>query len=155
MNIFSLFVFIHVLSATVLFSSGIITAIVMVEAFIRKHPKDMALASQRVVKADWFMTLPSAITQAVTGIILVHIMHIAFSTLWVVWSIILYSLSIILWIIVVQLQIHIAELAQSAYEQRTPFPQKGWGYFKWWVALGWPTFLCFLLIFWLMVTRPI
>ncbi|CAI3940708.1 Uncharacterized membrane protein [Commensalibacter communis] len=155
MSIFSLFVFIHVLSATVLFASGIITAIVMVEAFIRKHPKDMALASQRVVKADWFMTLPSAIIQAVTGIILVHIMHIPFSTLWVVWSIILYSLSIILWIIVVQLQIHIAELAQIAHEQQIPFPQKGWSYFKWWVALGWPTFLCFLLIFWLMVTRPI
>lgn len=155
MSYFPIIVFIHVLSATILFASGIITAIVMIEAFIRKHPKDMALSSQRVVRADWYMTLPSATTQAATGIILVHLMNIPFSTLWVVWTIILYSFSIILWVIVVQLQIHIAELAQISWYQKTPFPKVGWTYFKWWVVLGWPTFFCFLIIFWLMVTRPI
>lgn len=155
MSYFFIIIFIHIMSSTILFASGIITAIIMLEAFIRKHPQDMALSSQRVVKADWLMTLPCAIIQAVTGIILLHILHISISTLWVVWTIILYSISIILWIVVVQIQLHIAELATKSWEQQKPFPQTGWFYFKWWVALGWPTFFCFLIIFWLMVTHPL
>ncbi|MDI2091246.1 DUF2269 domain-containing protein [Commensalibacter oyaizuii] len=155
MSWFNILLCFHIFSATILFASGIITAIVMVEAFIRRHPHDMAHSAQRVVKADWYMTLPCSIIQSITGIWLVHLMGIPFSTCWVLWAIILYSISMILWVIVVQLQIHIASLTQRCWNNKTPLSPVVWKYFWWWVALGWPTLLCFMAIFWLMVARPV
>ena len=57
--------YVHVLSATVLFGTGIGTAFAMIAAHVRaRHqPAVLAMVAENVVLADWLFTLPAVIVQ--------------------------------------------------------------------------------------------
>lgn len=144
---------VHVLSSTILFGAGVGSAFHMFAATLRGHVGGIVGATRNVVIADWLLTTPAAIVQPVTGIWLVHLMGVPFSTPWVAWSLGLYALAIGCWLPVLWIQLRLRDLAVAAEAAGTPLSAQWQQLFLWWVRLGAAAFVAFLLIFWLMVAK--
>ncbi len=66
----------------------------------------------------------------------------------------LFVLAGICWLPVVWLQIRVHRMADQALREGTAMPIKAQTYMRWWFVLGWPAFLAFMVIFYLMVAKP-
>jgi uncharacterized membrane protein len=146
--------FIHVLSSTLLFGTGLGSAFYMFFTNLSGDVRAIAVVSRRVVWADWLFTTPTAIIQPLTGFYLVHLAGLPFSIPWLAWSIALFILAGACWLPVVWIQIRMAALAERAVQEGTPLPRLFWRYHRTWTALGVPAFLAFLVIFYLMTVKP-
>lgn len=144
----------HVLSATLLFGTGLGTAFQMWFAHRHGDPRAIAVVARNVVLADWLFTAPSGVLQPVTGVALVLLGGHDWRQSWLLASIALYLLAGVLWLIVVWLQIRVRALAKAAVEAGTPLPEAYERCMRLWFALGWPAFIGLIVVFWLMVARP-
>lgn len=97
--------YIHILSATVLFGTGLGTAFFMSMAYFSKDIPTLTYTTKHVILADWFFTTPSVIIQPITGIWLMTMLHYSFNSLWFAWTLGLYILAGICWLVVVFIQI--------------------------------------------------
>lgn len=144
----------HILSATILFGTGIGTAFQMVWAMRGDDPATIARVAGGVVVADWCFTTPAGIAQPLTGLWLVHLTgHDPFAP-WLVTTYALYLLALACWLPVVGLQIRIRDRAAAAAAAGRPLPDTARRAYRLWFALGWPAFAALLAVFWLMSTRP-
>ena len=144
----------HVLSSTVLFGTGIGTAFQMVWAMRGRDPAVIARVAGGVVVADWLFTTPAGLIQPLTGLWLIHL---AGYDLWEPWLVVtygLYLLAFVCWAPVVGLQIRIRDLAREAAGTGAPLPDAARRAYAVWFALGWPAFLALIAVFWLMVSKP-
>lgn len=146
--------YIHILSSTILFGTGIGTASVMLYGYFLSDLRVKAAIYNYVVKVDWLFTGVTGFLQLVTGLWMVHIAHFPFATLWITGGLIGYSFTAVCWFIVVYLQIKIRNIAISALDTQTPLPPRYSIYFKWWFTLGWPAFISLLLVFYFMIMKP-
>jgi len=144
----------HILSSTVLFGTGIGTAFQMVWVMRRADPHQVAGVARGVVVADWIFTTPAGIAQPITGIWLIWLAGHDWTAPWLMVSYALYLLAFICWAPVVFLQIQVRDLAAAAVTEGLPLPKKAWTAYRIWFALGWPAFLALTLIYWLMVSKP-
>ena len=53
----------HILSATVLFGTGMGTAFFMLKAYLSANDEAMAVTTRSVVMADWIFTTPAVVMQ--------------------------------------------------------------------------------------------
>ena len=144
----------HVLSSTVLFGTGLGSAFYLYSTNRSRDVAAIAAVTRRVVHADWLFTTPTAILQPVTGAWLVHLAGFAWTSPWLLWSILLYGLAGACWLPVVWIQIRMARMAESAASSHAVLPPLFWRYHAAWTALGWPAFIAFIAIFFLMVVKP-
>ena len=144
----------HVLSATILFGTGIGTAFQMWFAHRRGEPAAVAVVARNVVLADWLFTLPAGIVQPATGILLV--LQAGFDPVasWLLATYLLYLLAFACWVPVVVLQIRVRELATAAAAAKAALPAEYHSAMLLWFVLGWPAFLALVVIFLLMVGKP-
>ncbi len=147
--------FIHVISSTILFGTGIGTASVMLYGHLTRDTRIIAAISRYVVIADWVFTSPSAIVQLLTGLWMVHLAGYSFSLLWVWGGLIGYSIAAVCWIPVVYLQMKMHAFAEHAEKFRLPLPARYHQYFKYWFCLGWPAFISLVVVFYLMTNKPL
>lgn len=145
---------IHIISSTVLFGTGIGSAFYMFMANRRKDIAAIYFATRHVVIADWLFTTPSVITQLVTGIALAHMSGYSLSEGWVLLALILYCFAGICWLPVVWMQIKMRDMAKYAYEHNADLPEQYWRMDRWWIMLGSLAFPAILVVFWLMVYKP-
>ncbi len=145
----------HVMSSTVLFGTGLGSAFYMFTTNRTRDVRAIAVVARRVVLADWLFTTPTAILQPLTGAWLVHLSGIPWSTGWVAWSLALYVLAGACWLPVVWLQIRMAQMAEEAAARGQPLPARYRRYSTLWTLLGWPAFAAFIAIFYLMVVKPV
>ena len=146
--------FIHVLSSTLLFGTGLGSAFYMFFVNRSGDVRAIAVVCRRVVWADWLFTAPTAIIQPLTGLYLAHLAGMPLSLKWLAWSIALFILAGACWLPVVWIQVRMARLAEEAVKQGTALPPLFWRYHAIWTALGVPAFIAFILIFYLMVVKP-
>ena len=144
---------IHVLSSTILFGAGVGSAFHLFAATLRRHVGGIAMATRNVVLADWLLTTTTVILQPVSGLALVHMLKLPYSTPWVAWSLGLYALAIACWLPVVVIQIRMRNVMLQAQRAGEPVPAAYDRMFHWWTGLGLAAFFVFLLIFWLMVAK--
>ena len=144
---------VHVLSSTILFGAGVGSALHLFLSTLRRETDGIATATRNVVIADWLFTTPTAILQPLTGLWLVHLAQIPFSTPWVAWSLGLYGVAIAAWLPVVWIQIRMRRVADAAEHAGAPLPPAYDRLFHWWAGLGLAALAAFLLIFWLMVAK--
>jgi uncharacterized membrane protein len=144
----------HILSSTFLFGTGIGSAWYMLFANISRDVRAIAVVSRNVVIADWLFTATTAIIQPATGFYMIHLAGYPFHSKWIMWSVALYVLAGACWLPVVWIQMRLRDLAAEAARTDTPLPPQYWRLFKTWVALGVPAFAAFIIIFWLMVAKP-
>jgi len=155
MDPFLLAKWLHILSATVLFGTGIGTAFQMVWAMRSDDPKVIAKVAGGVVMADWILTIPAGILQPVTGLWLIMLAGYDLTADWLTATYALYILAFACWLPVVRLQIQIRNLATDAAQTGRPLPDRARRAYGIWFALGWPAFGALMVIFWLMITKPV
>lgn len=138
----------HILSATVLFGTGMGTAFFMLRAYLSKNRDAMAVTTRNVVLADWVFTTPAVVVQLATGLWLTWQLGISFKSAWFIAVIGLFILVGVCWIPVVWIQIRIREII--ATNGRDADYRK---LMRVWVALGIPAFTSVLILFFLMVMK--
>lgn len=143
----------HVLSSTVLFGTGIGSAFYLLLATLGRDARAVATISGYVVITDWVFTATTAVFQPLSGYWLMQLAGIPWSAPWIAWSLGLYALAIACWLPVVRIQVRLRDLARSAAAADQPLPIAYWRLFRWWVALGAVAFAAFLLVFYLMVAK--
>jgi uncharacterized membrane protein len=145
----------HVLSSTILFGTGIGSAFYLLAATLTRDVRAVAVVARHVVIADWLFTTPTIILQPLTGFYLMALAGLPMDTRWIAWSLGLYALAVACWLPVVWLQIRMRQLAHEAAAGGRALDLRYWRCFRLWVALGVPAFLAFVALFYLMVAKPL
>lgn len=144
----------HVLSSTLLFGTGIGTAFYLLVVSLHRDVRVVAVVARYVVIADWLFTATTVVFQPLSGFWMVHWAKISWQSGWVGWSVLLYAIAVACWLPVVVLQVRMRNLAVQADVHGQPLPQAYWRAFRAWVALGVPAFFVFVAVFYLMVVKP-
>ena len=144
----------HILSSTVLFGTGIGTAFFMLLANLSKDVRAIAFATRTVVMADWVFTTPAVIFQPLSGLMLMHLTGVTMQTGWLGIALALYVFAGLCWLPVVWMQIRMKRLAAEALTTNTSLPAAYWRLNTAWLVLGSLAFPAVVAIFWLMVFKP-
>jgi uncharacterized membrane protein len=145
---------IHIVSSTVLFGTGLGTAFFKWAVDRSRNVPAIRVVSERVVLADWLFTSPAIIVQAVTGVALAKLMGYSLTHGWVAYAIGLYCVAGLCWLPVVWLQMRMRDLARDSDSHGKPLASTYWIYARVWFWLGVPAFLSLVVVFWLMVAKP-
>lgn len=145
---------IHILSSTILFGTGIGSAFYMFMANRRKEIAGIYFATRHVVIADWLFTTPAVIIQLASGLWLLHLTGYSLSDSWVVWGLALYFFAGACWLPVVWMQIKMRDMAKDALQSGKDLPERYWKMDRWWIILGSLAFPAIVLVFYLMVAKP-
>ncbi len=146
--------YLHILSSTVLFGTGMGTAFQMVWAWRSGRVETIHSVASGVVIADWIFTTPAGLVQPLTGYFLIQSAGYDWNESWLLLTYALYVLAFVCWAPVVHLQIRMRDLAATALRDGTELPDQATRFFRIWFALGWPAFTALMVVFWLMVNRP-
>jgi uncharacterized membrane protein len=145
----------HVLSSTLLFGTGLGSAYYMFFASLTRDARVVARVVRYVVLADWLFTTTTIVFQPLSGAYMAHQAGWPlFGTRWLWMSILLYLLAGACWLPVVWLQIRMRAMAEAAAAADAPLPCAYWRCLRVWVALGIPAFLALVVVFYLMVAKP-
>ena len=145
----------HILSSTFLFGTGIGSAFYMLFTSISGDVRAIAVVSRHVVLADWLFTATTVVIQPITGLYMMQLAGIPLSSAWIAWSFGLYVVAGACWLPVVWMQIRMRDMAQLAVRDGTALPALYWRYLRIWILLGIPAFIALVIVFWLMVTKPV
>ena len=145
----------HILSATLMVGTGFGTAFYLFWANRSGSLQAQAVVGKWVMKADWWFTTPAVIFQPLSGLWMVQQAGWPLDSLWILATFALYALAGACWLPVVWLQIRMAKLAAAAVESGTPLPARYWHYAKWWERLGYPAFSAMVVVYFLMVFKPV
>ena len=144
----------HIVSATILFGTGVGIANFMFFGHRSRLPQERAFAARMTVQADLLFTLPAVILQPLTGAWLVWHDGFPWNDTWLLVTYGLYALAGACWLPVVLIQMRMKTMLE-AQAHGEPFDAATYNrLFRAWFALGWPAFVGLLVIFWLMVTKP-
>ena len=154
MNDYVFWKWLHVLSSTLLFGTGIGSAFYMLFASLSRDARAAAVVVRHVVTADWIFTATTVVFQPLSGLWMMHLAGYPITSRWIAWSFGLYFLAGACWLPVVWIQYRMRDLALAAAAANAPLPSKYFGYLRIWVALGIPAFLALVAVFYLMVAKP-
>lgn len=154
MDLYFLVKTLHIISATIVFGTGIGIANFMFFGHRSGTPVERAFAARMTVKADFLFTLPSVIVQPLSGAWLIWHGGFLWDDYWLVATYGLYILAAVCWVPVVFIQIRMKVMLEAQVCGET-FDEAAYNrLFRTWFALGWPAFGGLVVIFWLMVTKP-
>jgi len=145
---------IHILAAVVVAGTGTGIAFFMFMANRSNNIQAIAVTAKHVVLADWIFTFPAVVVQFITGIMLVNILNYSYSSVWFLVVISLFIFIGVCWLPVIFLQYRLKQLADQAIEEgilSDSFKKT----MKLWTILGIPAFASVIVIFWLMVFKPL
>lgn len=145
---------VHILSSTLLFGTGLGIAFFFWIAHRRGDPKVIAETARTVVIADACFTAPAVMVQFGTGLWLMHLLGMPPTVFWLKTALILFFVVGACWLPVLWLQARARRLAEQAAAEHAPLPASYRRTMLWWFWLGWPAFLSVIAIFWLMVVKP-
>ncbi|UKJ76515.1 DUF2269 family protein [Azospirillum brasilense] len=146
--------FIHILSAILLFGTGLGTAFHGMASNLSKDVRAIAVANRNVVLADWLFTTPAVVIQPISGLWLVLEQGWPLTSGWIVLTLVLYAVAGACWLPVVWLQLRMRRMAEDAVAAGTDLPPLYHRFFRIWFALGWPAFAAMVAIVGLMVFKP-
>ena len=144
----------HILSATIIFGTGIGTAFFMFTANRERNLTHIHLTTRYVVIADWIFTAPAVVFQLISGLYLMNAGGYHPTDAWIVEGLLLYGFAGACWLPVVWMQIKMRNMAATALSKGQKLPDRYWTYNRWWIILGSLAFPSVIVIFWLMVMKP-
>jgi uncharacterized membrane protein len=145
---------IHILAAVVVAGTGTGIAFFMYMASRSNNIQAIAVTTKHVVLADWIFTFPAVIVQMVTGMMLVNLLNYAYTSLWFLAVIGLFFFIGACWLPVIYLQYRLKHYADQAIKEGV-LSDSFRKTMKLWTALGIPAFVALLVVFWLMVFKPL
>ncbi|PHQ78104.1 MAG: hypothetical protein COB66_09550 [Coxiella sp. (in: Bacteria)] len=146
---------VHVISAAILFGTGMGTAFYMFYVNFSQDIDLIANATKQVVFADWVFTGSAGVLQAITGFSMIALKGYSLKLPWIYGSIIGYLIAGACWLPVVWLQIRCAQLASNAAASQQPLPKRYHTYFRMWWLLGIPAFLALVGVYYLMTNKVV
>lgn len=153
MDLYLLVKTLHIVSATVLFGTGLGIAFFFLMGMRSGEPAMALFAARTTAVADMIFTLTAGIAQPLTGFWLVwRVGYDPFAT-WLVITYVLYLVALACWLPVVWLQLRIRDLYAARARGEAFDEALCRRYFRWWFALGWPAFVGLVAVFWLMVAK--
>jgi uncharacterized membrane protein len=154
MDWYSLMKTLHIISATVLFGTGMGTAFFMYRSHFTDSIHGKLYAAKNTVLADYLFTLPTGIIQPISGAWLIW--YIGYDPLnyWLSVTYGLYIFALLCWLPVVWIQIQLKEILIKCEKDQTTIPDRYYKLFRIWFWLGWPAFISLVAIFYLMVVKP-
>lgn len=145
----------HILSSTLLFGTGLGIAFFMWRAHRLGDARVIAATARTVVIADACFTAPAVLVQFLSGLWLLDTLGLPWTQAWISAALVLFVLVGLCWLPVLWLQWRARVLAEHAVAHGTPLPDDYHRVMRWWFWLGWPAFLSVIAIFWLMVMKPV
>ena len=155
MDIYLIIKTLHIVSATILFGTGIGIAFFMFQSYFTDSLHEKLYAARNTVLADYCFTLPAVIIQPLSGAWLVWQGGYDWTDFWLMATYGIYILAGVCWIPVVWIQIQLKTMVERAVQTNTKLPTRYEKLFKIWFALGWPAFIGLVIVFFLMVMRPV
>jgi uncharacterized membrane protein len=147
--------YLHVLSSTLLFGTGVGTAFYLLFISLSRDVHAIAVVARYVVIADWIFTATTIVFQPASGFYLAHRMGYPLTEPWLYWSIVAFVIATLCWLPVVWLQMRLRDIAVAAAANGRELPRSYAGYLGCWAALGVPALVSFLAIFYMMVARQV
>ena len=111
----------HILSSTFLFGTGVGSAFYLLVSTLQRDAKVVASVARIVVWADWLFTATTVVFQPASGLYMVHLTGMPLSARWLTWSITLYVLAVACWLPVVWLQTRLRDVARTAADSGAVF----------------------------------
>ncbi|MEO4048666.1 DUF2269 domain-containing protein [Pseudomonas sp. CAU 1711] len=155
MTLYLLLKTLHILSATLLFGTGLGSAYYALRAWRSGRVEVIAVTFRHLVTADWLFIATSAVFQPLSGLALTRVAGWPLSQNWLLWSLGLFVLAGLCWLPVLWLQMRVRDMASAALQGDGELPERAQRYMRIWFVLGWPAFIAFIAIFWLMVAKPL
>lgn len=146
--------FIHILSSTILFGTGVGTASVMLYGYFQPNMHAKLAIYRYVALVDWFFTGISGVIQPITGLAMVYVVGYTLHMFWLFMSIIGYSIAAICWFAAVNYQLKIRDITAIALQYNQDLPNEYYKYFSYWFIVGWPAFISLIGVFFLMTLKP-
>lgn len=145
---------IHILAATVVAGTGAGIAFFMLMAGRSGDLRAILTTSRHVVLGDWLFTAPAVVIQLVTGLLLMEELGYAYASPWFLAVMGLFAFIGLCWLPVLRIQYRLHRTARESLEQgnlREEFTRL----MRIWTWLGIPAFAAILVLFWLMVVKPL
>jgi uncharacterized membrane protein len=144
----------HIVSATIVFGTGIGIAYFMFFGHRGGSAQERAFAARMTVEADFLFTLPSVIIQPASGAWLIWQGGFRWDDYWLVLTYGLYLLAGACWVPVVLIQMRMKTMLEAKLRGEAFDEARYNQLFRVWFALGWPAFGGLIVVFWLMVSKP-
>lgn len=145
---------VHIVSGVILFGTGLGAAFFFLAAHRSSDLATRRFAARTSVRVHALFGLPALVVQPLSGIFLVeHAADHPFE-LWLSASYCAFLLACLCWTGAAYVQLRMARMLEAqanGHELDAHLYRK---LLNLWFLLGWPAFLIFLLIFWLMVAEP-
>jgi uncharacterized membrane protein len=154
MNTYLLVKTLHVVTATIVFGTGIGIAYFMFLGHFNPDLAARAFATRMTVRADFLFTLPVVIVQPLSGAWLIFYGGFAWNDYWLVLTYTLYVLAGACWLPVVAIQMRMKAMLEAQARGAAFDEAARKRLFRWWFMLGWPAFGGLVVVFWLMVAKP-
>ena len=145
---------IHILSSVLLVGTGFGSAFYLFFVNRSNSLAAQAVVARLVVRADWWFTTPTVIIQPISGFALVYLAGFPLNSFWILGALLMYVVAGVCWLPVVWLQIQMEKMLRHSVQTDTPLPKKYWVYAQRWELLGYPAFVAMLVVFYLMVAKP-
>lgn len=146
---------VHILAAMVFLGLGAGSAWYRLRADFTDDAHVIAWVQKEIVKADWYFTVPAGVAMPLTGVGLIHALHLPWTTPWIVAGFLGYCVAGVCWLPAVWLQIEMRKLAEEARAKGTPVPALFHKYARYWAALGVPSFGASVVTVWVMVAKHV
>jgi len=150
---YSILKWIHILSSTVLFGTGIGLAFYFFAAHQMSSLPAIKFTTRMVVLGDLLFTTPAGIVQIVSGVLLINTLGLEYSEPWLFYALCLFVFAGVCWLPVVWMQVKMRDIAQTV-SKIEDMPAQYWKLHRLWVLLGTLAFPALVAVFWLMVTKP-
>ena len=141
---------IHIISATLLFGTGLGSAFFMLMTYRGGNTSAMAETNRIVVIADYCFTTPTIIIQLVTGLYLLNYLGMEWTSPWSLSVLILYLFVGACWLPVVWLQICLRNRAKQLSSPDLQYRKR----MKIWMLLGVMAFPAVIILYAFMVYKP-
>lgn len=155
MDLYTIIKTLHIISSTILFGTGMGIAFFMFRSWLSSNIHAKFYAARNTVLADYVFTFPAAIIQPITGIMLIQMAGFNATSLWLTATYVIYAVAGLCWLPVVWIQIQLKNMCKEAIEKDTKLPERYNKLFLIWFLLGWPAFVGLIIVFYLMVAKPV
>lgn len=152
---YELIKWVHLISATLLFGTGLGSAFYKWNADRSGNLQAIAHTNRIVVIADWAFTTPTVIIQPLSGVLLAQLMGYSLGEDWVIAAFVFYLIAGSCWLPVVWMQIKMRDLSKQALEQGVSLNETYHRYQRRWFRLGLPAFSSMIIIYYLMIAKPV
>ena len=145
---------VHVVSATILFGTGLGIAFFFLMGLRSGDAAGAYFAARTTAIADMVFALTAGIVQPLTGFGLIRMAGWDPAAPWLEWTYALYALALACWLPVVWLQLRMRDMLAAKLRGEAIDEALLKRYSRVWFALGWPAFIGLVAVFWLMVAKP-